>query len=364
MNRIFLAWPTISDEMKQEASRVLTEEKLVNGESVFKFEEEFSNFIGSDYAISTSSGTTALILIQNHLLPQKSNIITTSHSFIATAYSSLLAGHDLVFSDIDLTTGNIDLNSIQSSYLENSDAILPVHLHGHPVDFDSIKEKADKHNLKIIEDAAQAHGAKYKGKTVGSLGDAAAFSFYSTKNMTVGGDGGMITTNDANLAKKIESVKDNGRVEGEKYIHDTLGQTARLNTVNAAIGRIQLKELPLYNNRRQEIAKLYDNAFKDHDKIKVSEVLDDTESVYHLYPILINNRDEFVSNMKEQKIECGLNYPLPIPEQPYFKNLNPEGVWTKANEWASKVVVLPIHYSLTNDDVKRVIDATLDYLDK
>jgi len=363
VKRIFMAWPTITNEMTDEASRVLTEEKLVLGESVFKFEEEFAKYIGVDHAISTTSGTTALILINNFLLGMNAKVMTTAHSFIATAYSILLANNEAFFGDINPLTGNIDINRVSTDALSNIDALLPVHLHGNMANMDEILESAEKHNFKVIEDACQAHGAMYGNKKAGSLGDAAAFSFYSTKNMTVGGDGGMITTNNDELAKKINSYRDNGRKEGEKYVHDALGATARLNTVNAAIGRIQLRHIDSWNEERRSIANQYDNAFKNIDQIQVLQVTKNSLPAYHLYPILIQNRDKFAKYMKDEKIECGLNYPIAMVDQPFFGNKYKDQNFPNSRKWASKVVCLPIHNNLSSDDIARVIETTQKFFE-
>ena len=350
-----MAWPIITDEMKKEASRVLTEEKLVLGESVFKFEEEFADFIGVDHAVSTSSGTDALFLIMKAMGIHQ-EVITTPMSFVATTNAVLSAGGKPVFADINPNTGNISTDLIEDLISDATETLLPVHLHGFPADMDPILDYAEDHDLTIIEDACQAHGAEYKGKKTGSMGTASAFSFYSTKNMTVGGDGGMVTTNDDQIANSIKKMRNGGRVLGEKYIHDSLGYTHRLDTVSAAIGRLQLKHLPDWNARRREIADRYITALKDIEEINIPRPLDKSTPVYHLFPIMVDNRDKFVQQMKANGIEVGKNYPVAIPDQPYYQPMENKGSWSHARTWGEHVACLPMHLDLSDDDVKYVID--------
>ena len=238
-------------EMEEAAIHALRNESFVGGESVSKFEEEFAEYIGTKYAVSVSSGNAAL---QSSLMALgidgESRVITPTNSFIASANCIRMVNAEPILADIDLRDGGIDMNSISSVDAETAHAIIPVHIYGNPCDFDSVQEVVMDNTL-IVEDACQAHGATYKGKKVGSLGDVGCFSFYPTKNMTVAGDGGMTTTDNEEIALKIKSIRDNGRKTKNEF--DKLGFTMRLNTVNAAIGRVQLKHLDEKNTRRREI---------------------------------------------------------------------------------------------------------------
>ncbi|MDH5402794.1 MAG: DegT/DnrJ/EryC1/StrS family aminotransferase, partial [Candidatus Heimdallarchaeota archaeon] len=307
------------------------------------------------------SGTNALSLIIQGL-NIKNEIVTTPNSFVATANTVINNNNTPVYADISLTDGNIDPSQVKAAISDKTSAILPVHLHGNPVKFDEIDDLVSSREIPIIEDACQAHGAYYKNRKVGSLGEAAAFSFYSTKNMTVGGDGGMITTNNQNFAEWAISMRDTGRINGKKYEHNLVGVTSRLNTINAAIGRIQLRDLDNYNARRIEIAQKYNKAF-DSENLITLKVDSENVAVYHLYPVLIENRDLFFNKMASLGIECGLNYPLSIPDQPFNSNQDHiRGTWKNSKIWTSKVVCLPMHANLTNSEVKYIIDSTLDVI--
>ena len=224
-----------TEEMEEAAIHALRNESFVGGESVSKFEEEFARYTGTKYAVSVNSGNSALQISLMALgIGHKSKVITPTNSFIASANCIRMTNAEPILTDIDMKDGGIDLAN-------NNDvvnAIIPVHIYGNPCNFDSVKLFSEEQNIPIIEDACQAHGAEYKGKKVGSLGDVGCFSFYPTKNMTVGGDGGMTTTDNEEIALKIKSIRDNGRKTKNEF--DKLGFTMRLNTVNAAIGRIQL----------------------------------------------------------------------------------------------------------------------------
>ena len=227
-----------TDEMETAALATLRNESFVGGESVSKFEEEFATYVDTKYAVSVNSGNSALQMSLMALgISNDSKIVTPTNSFIASANCIKMVNAHPVLSDIDPKDGSIDIQNIN----EDVDGIIPVHIYGNPCNFDSVKAFAEEQKIPIVEDACQAHGATYKNKKVGSLSDVGCFSFYPTKNMTVGGDGGMVTTNNEEIAKKIISIRDNGRKTKNEF--DKLGFTMRLNTVNASIGRVQLRHL-------------------------------------------------------------------------------------------------------------------------
>ena len=241
-----------TQEMEDAAIHALRNESFVGGESVSKFEEEFAKYTGTKYAASVSSGNGALQISLMALgIGESHKVITPTNSFIASANCIRMTNAKPVLTDIDTNDGGIDLSNIDN----NVNAIIPVHIYGNPCNFDSVKSFAEDQKIPVIEDACQAHGAEYKGKKVGSLGDVGCFSFYPTKNMTVGGDGGMTTTDNEETALKIKSIRDNGRKTKNEF--DKLGFTMRLNTVNAAIGRVQLRHLDEKTKRRREIVSIY-----------------------------------------------------------------------------------------------------------
>ena len=277
-----------TEEMENAALEALRNESFVGGESVSKFEEEFARYTGTKYAVSVNSGNSALqISLMSLGISDESKVITPTNSFIASANCIRMVNAQPILSDIDSRDGCIDVSSV----IEKADAIIPVHIYGNPCDFDSVKSLAEEQKIPIIEDACQAHGAIFKGKKVGNLSDVGCFSFYPTKNMTVGGDGGMATTNNEEIALKIKSIRDNGRKTKNEF--DKLGFTMRLNTVNAAIGRIQLKHLDEKNSRRREIVGIYRKKLAE-DCILPENI--NGKSVYHQIVIKHEKRDEIRKN--------------------------------------------------------------------
>ena len=336
----------VTDEMKDAVNAVLENEKFILGESVFKFEEEFARYIGTKYAVAVNSGNSALQLSLIALgLEKNSKIITSTNSFIASANCILMVGGIPILTDINSDDGNMDISNIS----EKSDAIIPVHIYGNPCDFESIKAKSEEEKIPIIEDACQAHGAEYNNKKVGSLGDVGCFSFYPTKNMTVGGDGGMVTTNNEDVAKTIISLRDNGRQTQSE--HDKLGYTMRLNTINAAIGRVQLTQLDKMNDRRREIAQMYKKSIGEENFL-----IDNSKgiSVYHQIVLKHKNRDKIIDRLKKNQIGYALHYKIPIHKQPLYLSYGLN--FPKSEDFCTKILSLPSHPLLTDEHVKIVCE--------
>ena len=336
----------LTKEMEDAAIDALRNENFVMGESVFKFEEEFAKYTGTKFAISVSSGNAALQLSLIGLgIKQDSKVITTTNSFIASANCIKMVGAEPILCDIHSDDGNMNIKTTD----EKPDAIIPVHIYGNPCDFNAVKEVSEQNEVPIIEDACQAHGAIYDQKKVGTLGDVGCFSFYPTKNMTVGGDGGMATTNNEELKNKIESLRDNGRKT--RVEHDKLGFTMRLNTISAAIGRIQLRLLDEYNHRRREIAKLYKNKLGEDYFLKENP---NGKSVYHQIIFKHEKRDDIVSHLKKNNIGVGLHYPIPIHKQPLYANLDYK--LPISEKFSNEVLSLPSFPRLKDDDVKIICE--------
>ena len=336
----------LTKEMEDAAIDALRNENFVMGESVFKFEEEFAKYTGTKFAISVSSGNAALQLSLIGLgIKQDSKVITTTNSFIASANCIKMVGAEPILCDIHSDDGNMNIKTTD----EKPDAIIPVHIYGNPCDFNAVKEVSEQNEVPIIEDACQAHGAIYDQKKVGTLGDVGCFSFYPTKNMTVGGDGGMATTNNEELKNKIESLRDNGRKT--RVEHDKLGFTMRLNTISAAIGRIQLRLLDEYNHRRREIAKLYKNELGEDYFLKENP---NGKSVYHQIIFKHEKRDDIVSHLKKNNIGVGLHYPIPIHKQPLYANLDYK--LPIREKFSNEVLSLPSFPRLKDDDVKIICE--------
>jgi len=336
-----------TDEMEEAAVDALRNESFVNGESVSKFEEEFARYIGTKYAVSVNSGNSALqlSLMALDIDGNIQKVATPTNSFIASANCIRMTNAQAILTDINARDGGIDVSSIT----EKVDAIIPVHIYGNPCDFDSVKTFAEEQKIPIIEDACQAHGAIYRNKKVGSLSDVGCFSFYPTKNMTVGGDGGMSTTNNEEIADKIKSIRDNGRKTKNEF--DKLGFTMRLNTINAAIGRIQLKHLDEKNSRRREIVSIYKENLIEDCILPENE---NGKSVYHQIVIRHEKRDKIREELTNNNIGSAIYYEKPIHLQPLY--LEYDYKLPNSEKFAKEVLSLPSYPSLANDQLLEICE--------
>ena len=335
-----------TSEMKDAALQALQNESFVGGESVTKFEEEFASYTGTKYAVSVNSGNSALqISLMAVGISEKSKVITPTNSFIASANCIRIINAHPILTDINIQDGGIDVKSIN----EKADAIIPVHIYGNPCDFESVKSLAEEQKIPIIEDACQAHGALYKNKKVGSISDVGCFSFYPTKNMTVGGDGGMTTTNNEDTALQIKSIRDNGRKSKNEF--DKLGFTMRLNTVNAAIGRIQLKHLDEKNSRRREIVSLYRKKLSQ-DCILPENI--DGKSVYHQIVIKHEKRDEIREELSKNEIGSAIYYEKPIHMQEIYSEYSL--TLPNSEKFSKEIISLPSYPSLTNEQAEVIAE--------
>jgi len=338
-----------TDEMEEAAIHALRNESFVGGESVSKFEEEFAKYTGTKYAVSVSSGNSALQISLMALGIGDSDddkVVTPTNSFIASANCIRMTNAEPILTDIDPDDGEIDIDSLPRTKV---DAIIPVHIYGNPCNFDSIKSFAQEQNIPIIEDACQAHGAEYKGKKVGSLGDVGCFSFYPTKNMTVGGDGGMTTTDNEEIASRIKSIRDNGRKTKNEF--DKLGFTMRLNTVNAAIGRVQLRHLDEKTARRREIVSIYRKNLAQDCILPENK---DGKSVYHQIVIKHQKRDEIRKELTDSDIGSAIYYETPIHKQPIYQEF--EYTLPMSEIFSKKIISLPSYPQLTDGQVLEICD--------
>ena len=358
--KIHLASPTIDAEMRAAALSALETEMMVMGESVFKFEEEFGRYCGTKYAVSTASGTAALsITLQALSIGRGSEVITTPFSFIATANSIVHAGADPIFADVEDSGINLSPVKTRAMISSKTRAVMPVHLYGHLSRIDEFRDIAFEAGLSLIEDACQAHGAEFKGRRVGSIGDAGCFSFYPAKNMTVGGDGGMITTNNEELADAARSIRDCGRDKNSKYYHGRIGFTSRLNTVNAAIGRVQLKRLDSWNETRRRLSQRYRKELENVQDVILPPLEGSFEkAVYHLFVIRTKLRDIVRQRLADNRIETGIHYPRPIHLQtPYRQKYGyAEGSFPLSELLSNQVLSLPIFPTLTDDEIVQVCE--------
>ena len=335
-----------TDEMEDAAIHALRNESFVGGESVEKFEEEFARYTGTKYAASVSSGNGALQISLMALgIGESHKVITPTNSFIASANCIRMTNAKPILTDIDMNDGGIDLSNNENIV----NAIIPVHIYGNPCDFDSVKSFAEEQKIPIIEDACQAHGAEYKGKKVGSLGNVGCFSFYPTKNMTVGGDGGMTTTDDEAIVSKIKSIRDNGRKTKNEF--DKLGFTMRLNTVNAAIGRVQLKHLDEKTARRREIVSIYRKNLVQDCILPENK---DGKSVYHQIVIKHEKRDEIRKELADNEIGSAIYYETPIHKQPIYQEFGYK--LPNSEKFSKEIISLPSYPQLTDDQALEICE--------
>lgn len=355
--KVPIAKPIIGEEEIENVVEVLKSGMIAQGPKVMEFEEKFANWIGAKYGIATNSGTSALhVALLACGIGEGDEVITTPFTFIASGNAIVYTGATPVFADIDLDTYTIDPDSIENLITDKTKAILPVQLYGQAADMDEIREIAEKHDLKIIEDAAQAHGAEYNGEKVGTLGDMACFSFYPTKNMTTS-EGGMITTDDEELAKKAQMFRAHGA--SERYHHDEIGYNFRMTDIAAAIGLAQLNVIDEFNNKRISNANYLNEQLKDVEGIVTPKSPDNYKHVYHQYTIRVEkgNRDDWVEFLTNKGIGTGIHYPIPLYNQPIYKKLGIEGDCPLAEKAADNVISLPVHPSLTKEDLDLVVDA-------
>jgi len=357
---IALAKPMLGIEEQILVNEVLSSGKLAQGEYVERFERDFAVYLGSNHCIATSSGTSALhaALLALGIKPGD-KVITTPFSFVATANAILYAQAVPIFCDIDLQDYNISPQRLLDTIKKYPDAkaIIVVHLYGYPARIAEIMEIADKYNLAVIEDCAQAHGASINGKKVGTIGHVGVFSFYPTKNMTCG-EGGMLATDNKELVEKARYLINHGQTA--KYRHDVLGYNYRMTNIHAAIGIEQLRKLTGFNERRKAIAARYSREITNPAFIK-PVCLPGYEHVYHQYTLGVNNRSRFIEFLDAQGIGYGIHYPTAIPDQPLYQQGEILGSFTNARLAAQGVVSIPVHPGLTEQEVDYIVSTLQRY---
>ena len=338
-----LSTPAFTKDMEEAAINTLNNDMLVGGENVREFEDEFARYIGTEYAAAVNSGSSALLLTFVSLgIKPSEKVVAPSATFVATVNGSSVLGGIPVFCEIGKDYV-MSLKSLEQAIKKNDDAkyIIPVHLYGHPCDTDAIEHLVQNKGIVIVEDAAQAHGARFKGKKVGSSGEAGIFSFYPTKNMTVCGDGGMVTTDNKKVYESIMKMRDVGRLT--KYTHDKIGYTMRLNSVNAAIGKVQLKHLDEWNQKRRALAKRYHDKLKGiRDLILPPESNGNNESVYHMYVIKTDKRNALGAWLSMNEISTGVHYPIPVHRQPAYEGFHNNVDLSFTDEWSKTVLSIPM----------------------
>lgn len=356
-------YQSIKSEIDSAIENIISNTRFIGGAELDAFEADYAKFQGTDYAVGVASGTGAIFLALRALGIQAGDeVITTAHSFIATIEPVEEIGAIPVFVDIDPETYNIDVSKIEAAITDKTRAIMPVHIYGQLAEMDAIMEIAKKHNLYVIEDAAQAHGAEYKGKRAGHWGDIATFSFYPGKNLGAYGDGGAICTNDKALAERISKLRDHGRVG--KYEHGEIGYGERLDTLQAAVLHTKLPHLDGWNAKRREHAAYYSECLQGNAKVITPTIADDSVPVFHIYCIQVEgDRDAILSQLHARGVGAGIHYPIPIHLQPAMAHRNiGEGAFPLTENLASKIISLPIYAELTEDQRAYVIETLLDIL--
>jgi len=349
-------YQSIKPEIQRAINKVLDSTQFILGENVKKFEEEFARFCGTKYAIGVGNGTDALYLALRACgISGGDEVIVPVNTFIATAEAITLNGAKPVFTDINPSTCNIDVNKIEKVISKKTKAIIPVHLFGQPAEMAAILKVAKKYNLQVIEDCAQAHGAEYKGKKVGSIGNVGCFSFFPGKNLGAYGDAGMVVTNNKKLAEKVLMLRNHGRLE--KYKHEMEGINSRLDELQATILRVKLKYLAKWNRQRQKKAKIYDRLFKKVKGVITPGITKNAQSVYYFYIIRIKDRKNIQKRLKEKGISTGIHYPIPLHLQPAYKYLGyKKSDFPEAEKSAKEILSLPIYPELTFNQVKYIVN--------
>ncbi len=356
---INIAKPMMGEEEKQAVMEVLDSGIIAQGPKVKAFEEAFAEMCGVKYAVATSSGTTALhVALLANGIGAGDEVITSPFTFIASANSILFTGARPVFADIDPDTFNLDPNLIESRITAHTRAILPVHLFGLCCDMDAIQAIARKHDLVIVEDACQSHGAEYKGQRAGSFGTG-AFSLYATKNMTTG-EGGMITTDDADLAEKCKVIRQHGM--HRRYYHDELGYNFRMTDIQAALGLAQIKKLDQFNQARIKNAAYLSKNLKG---VTVPCVPAGYKHVFHQYTIRVEagKREALLNHLQERGIGTGIFYPVPVHQQTFYKGeLGYDESLPVAELAAQEVLSLPVHPGLSEEDLQAIVSAVNEFI--
>lgn len=359
ISTIYMAKPVIGEEEIAEVEGILKSGQLSDGETVRKFEKEFAAYIGTQHAIACNSGTAALYAaLLAHGIGQGDEVITSPFTFIATANAILLTGARPVFADIDADTFNIDPQDMKRKVTTCTKAILPVHLYGQPCDIEAVMKVADDFNLVVIEDACQAHGAEWKGKKVGSFGTG-CFSFYPTKNMTTG-EGGIITTNDMQIATASRLVINHGQTK--RYYHEFIGFNYRMTNIAAALGLTQLKKLPVFNELRIKNAQTLYDGLRDIPGLKLPDTSNiQNKHVFHQFTVRLDDdfpmtRDQFRDKLRDKGIITEIYYPMPIHQQPLYGKLGYSVRLPVAEKAAAQVLSLPVHPSLSDDELKYIVD--------
>jgi dTDP-4-amino-4,6-dideoxygalactose transaminase len=353
---------SIKEEIDQAISNVIQDSAFIGGKYAKVFEENFAKYIGIKYCIGVGNGTDALYVALKALgIAEGDEVITAANTFIATSEAIAMTGAKTVFIDCDKDTYNINVEKIENVISSKTKAIIPVHLYGLPANMDRIIEIADRHSLLIIEDAAQAHGAAFKGANVGTFGDITCFSFYPGKNLGAYGDAGAVLTDNDELAEKVRMMANHGRKE--KYGHQFEGVNSRLDGLQAAVLDTKLKHLEEWTARRREVARMYDEGL--NDVVVTPASMEDSRHVYHLYVVRVKEREKIQTFLSERGVSTGIHYPTPLPFLDAYRHLDHRtSDFPIAYAYKDEILSLPMHGDITNGQVEFVIQSLRDAVAK
>ncbi|MBL7999403.1 MAG: DegT/DnrJ/EryC1/StrS family aminotransferase [Candidatus Kapabacteria bacterium] len=349
------------EEILGEITEVLDNTAYILGPKVSAFETAFATMHGVDHCAAVSSGTDA-----NHLalwalgVGPGDEVIMPANTFVATAWGATLCGATPVFVDCDPRTYNIDPAKVEAAITPRTKAIVAVHLYGQPADMDALRTIANKHRIALVEDAAQAHDAQYNGKHVGGLGDICSFSFYPGKNLGAYGEGGAVTTNNPDLARKVKMLREHG--SERKYYHETYGTNYRMEAIQGAVLGVKVKHLHTWTENRRRVAARYNELLRDVEEIVLPYEAHNTRHVYHLYVIQTDNRDALQKHLSECGIATGLHYPVPLHMQKCFEHLEyKQGDFPVSEQLGAQCLSLPMFPEMTDEQVRHVAESVVAY---
>ena len=350
----------LKEEILEGFSDVLDSMYLFLGKNVQAFEKEFSEFCEVKHGIGVSDGTSALHIILRALeIGPGDEVITPVNTFIATAEAIAMVGAKPVLVDIDPQTYLMDLDQVEAKITPKTKVILPVHLYGQLVDMRELRDLANSHGIKVVEDACQAHGAAFDGKQAAAYGDAAAYSFYFSKNLGAYGEAGFITTNDDEIARRVRMIRDHG--SEQKYCHDLIGMNSRLDELQAVVLRAKLKHLADWNEARRSHAQIYTELF-DPSMVTTPIEVKGAKHIYHLYVIRAPQRDDLQNYLKENGIFTGIHYPIPIHQQKAFSYLGYQtGDFPETEKAVTEILSIPMFAELSDEDIERIVDTVHEF---
>jgi dTDP-4-amino-4,6-dideoxygalactose transaminase len=350
----------IRREIDAALARTLDNCSFCLGPDVAQFEKDFAHFCGAEHCVAFNSGTSALHVAMRLLnVGPGDEVITTPTTFVATSWAISYAGARPVYVDIDDATFNMDPKQVESAISQRTKALLPVHLYGHPADLDPLLELSRKHNLPLVEDAAQAHGARYKNRIIGTFGRVSCFSFYPGKNLGAYGEGGALVTNDAQLAARGRSLREHGSTR--RYYHDEIGFNYRMEGFQGAVLGVKLKHLDTWTRERRRVAERYDHLLAA-TPLQLPREAAYAQSAWHLYVVRHPERDALKQHLEANRIGCALHYPLPLHLQKAYAHLGYQpGDFPVAEKAARECLSLPIYPEMTLQQIERVADVIKDF---